>query len=156
MLTTKHIVSMFSLMILFSLMQAWQLKLVPLEDAPIKASDKLGAKPNAAQQTPAKEYGCDLPFKQPAPDRTADDVVLALCAGPGGNGAAPADNRLHPFTISWHQHNCTCSQYVTPIHHFMLWMELLIATGHTHFPFHVFSGTAHDSHRSNPTYHFVP
>ena len=78
---------------LFSTLQAWQLKLLPLEDPPIKGSDKLGAMPSAAQQTPAKEYGCDLPFKQPASNRTAGDVVLALCAGPGANGAAPADNR---------------------------------------------------------------
>ena len=67
-----------------------------MEDAPIKSFDKPGAKPTPARQTPAKEYGCDLPFKQPAPDRTADEVVLALCAGPGANGAAPADNRLYP------------------------------------------------------------
>lgn len=78
---------------LFSMLQAWQLKLLPLEESPIKGHDKLGAKPSAAQQTPAKEYGIDLPFKQPAPDRTAEDVVLALCAGPGANGTAPADNR---------------------------------------------------------------
>lgn len=82
------------------MLQAWQLKLVPPEDAPTKGGDKLGTKHSTAQQTPAREYGCDLPFKQPAPNRSADDVVLALCAGPGANGAAPADNRSHPFTKS--------------------------------------------------------
>lgn len=90
--------------ILLFLLQAWQLKLVPLEDAPTKGSDKSGAKPSPAPQIPAREYGCDLPFKQPAANRTADDVVLALCAGPGANGAAPADNRSHPPThlcIQW-------------------------------------------------------
>ncbi|KAL3133984.1 hypothetical protein ABBQ32_008424 [Trebouxia sp. C0010 RCD-2024] len=74
-------------------LRAWQLKLVPLEDVPTKGNDKLGGKATLSQQTPAKEYGCDLPFKLPAPDRNADDVVLALCAGSGANGAAPADSR---------------------------------------------------------------
>ena len=78
------------------MLQAWQLKLVPVEDAPTKGMDRLGAKPTSAQQPPAKEYGCDLAFKLPAPDRSADDVVLALCAGPGPNGAAPADTRSYP------------------------------------------------------------
>lgn len=87
-------------MILTSVLQAWQLKLVPLEESLTQGSDKLGAKSSPAQHTPAKEYGCDLPFKQPVPDRTADDVVLALCAGPGANGAAPADKRLYPSTMS--------------------------------------------------------
>lgn len=78
------------------MLQAWQLKLVPLEDVPTKGNDKLGGKATLSQQTPAKEYGCDLPFKLPAPDRNADDVVLALCAGSGANGAAPADSRSYP------------------------------------------------------------
>ena len=75
------------------MLQAWQLKLVPLEDAPTKGIAKSGAKAVLAHQTPTKEYGLDLPFRIPEPDRTADDVVLALCAGPGTSGAAPADDR---------------------------------------------------------------
>ena len=108
-----------------SVLQAWQLKLIPLEDAPTQGSDKLGAKPSPAHHTPAKEYGCDLPFNQPAPDRTADDVVLALCAGPGANGAAPADKRLNPST---------------PIH----------GISNT-APIHVFYGHAPDVNRSHPS-----
>lgn len=67
------------------MLQAWQLNIIPL-DAPTKRGDKLGVTLSPAQPAPAKQYGCDLPVNQPAPNRTADDLGLALCA-------APADNR---------------------------------------------------------------
>ena len=74
-------------------MQGWQLKLAPVEDEPLKASAKSSSKVAPQQPLLAKEYGADLPFRQPTPDRNADDVVLALCSGHGVNGAAPADDR---------------------------------------------------------------
>lgn len=74
------------------LVQGWQLKLTPLQDGPLKGSSKLGSKVTS-QPVPAKEYGADLPFRLPLPNRSADDVVLALCAGQGGGGAVPADDR---------------------------------------------------------------
>ena len=76
-----------------AMLQAWQLKLIPLEDVPTKGAAKPGGTAAPAAQTPTKEYGLDLPFRLPEPGRTADDVVLALCAGPGSSGAAPADDR---------------------------------------------------------------
>ncbi|KAL0039926.1 hypothetical protein WJX77_011783 [Trebouxia sp. C0004] len=76
-------------------LKGWQLKLVPVEDGPSKALTKAISKAVPQQPLPAKEYGADLPFRQPTPDRSADDVVLALCSGHGVNGAVPADDR-HP------------------------------------------------------------
>ena len=81
------------------LLKAWQLKLAPVEDGPFKGSAKAGSKAAPQQQAPAKEYGADLPFKLPAPDRSADDVVLALCVGQGSNGAVPADDRCCYFPL---------------------------------------------------------
>ena len=61
-----------------------------------------------SQPVPAKEYGIDLPFRLPLPDRSADDVVLALCAGQGGGGAVPADDRcmLHTYAVCTNK-NCS-------------------------------------------------
>lgn len=74
-------------------MQGWQLKLAPVEDGPLKGSAKAGSQAAPHPAPPAKEYGADLPFRLPAADRSADDVVLALCRGQGVNGAAAAEDR---------------------------------------------------------------
>ena len=72
-----------------ALLQVWKSDLAPAADAPGNGSGK----GKARQDTPAKEYGADLPFNTAPADRSADDVVLALCAGTAVNGAGPAANR---------------------------------------------------------------
>ena len=73
--------------------QGLQQQLAPIDDAALKTTGKQTVAPTSQKGATAKEYGADLPFRLPNPDRTADDVVLALCAVQNSNGAAPADDR---------------------------------------------------------------
>lgn len=73
--------------------QGWQLQLAPTAD-PSSFGDAFAKdKPHTDQDRAVKkEYGSDLPFTFMPADRSADDVVLALC-GQAVNGAVPADAR---------------------------------------------------------------
>ena len=75
------------------MLQGWQLKLVPIASAPTKGTGKSAVTPGTQKAAAGKEYGADLPFKMPATNRSADDVVLALCADHSLNDAVPADDR---------------------------------------------------------------
>lgn len=83
------------------MLQGWQQQLAPVD---YDASNGNGIDKGTAhthQEQPAKEYGSDLPFKSTPADRSAHDVVLALCGGTAVNGAMPAEDRQDTCPSSW-------------------------------------------------------
>lgn len=86
--------------------QGWQQQLAPHANLVGKGNGFAEGKPQTHHQQAGKEYGADLPFVFMPADRSADDIVLALC-GQAVNGAMPADDRQDISTVTLRA--CTAS-----------------------------------------------